>query len=406
MIILVLNSGSSSLKFQVINTSSEHLLIKGIVDGIGLPTCKFDYEYENKNVYKNMGGYEKDTNCYEKNSNQVTCPDHNEAVSIVLKTISETVGLDKIQAIGHRVVHGGEFYKEATLIDDDVIKKIDELKDLAPLHNPPNLAGILACKKLLPTLKQVAVFDTAFHESMPEHAYLYAIPYEYYEKFKIRKYGFHGTSHKYVSIQAKKFLNMEKCNLVTCHLGNGSSITAIQDGISIDTSMGFTPLQGILMGTRSGNIDPEIIVFLSKKLGKTDSEILSILNKQSGLKGICGFSDVRTIHEKALAGDKKCILALDILSYKLGKHIGSYMVVLPNVDAIVFTAGIGENAYYIRQRACDELVNFGVLIDKKKNEENKEIDISAPNSKVKILVIHTNEELMIAKETEELLKDH
>jgi acetate kinase len=381
MIILVLNSGSSSLKFQVIDPLSEAVLIKGIVDGIGLPTCTVSYAIADKETKVSF-----------------IALNHDIAVQEVLKVVEAQVGLQKIDAIGHRVVHGGEYYHDATVITDQVIAVIDDLKSLAPLHNPPNLAGILACKKLLPDLKQVAVFDTAFHQTMPPHSYLYALPYDYYQKYKIRKYGFHGTSHKYVSIMAKRFLKKE-CNLVTCHLGNGSSISSIRNGKSVDTSMGFTPLQGLIMGTRSGSIDPEIVPYLAHRLNTTDDEVIKILNKQSGLKGICGYSDVRTIHEKALAGDKQCLLALDMLSYDLGKNIAAFMAAIPKVDAIVFTAGIGQGATYVRAKVCDELRHLGVTIDLAKNKKNKDIDISSKKSKVKVLVIPTNEELMIAKET-------
>lgn len=386
MNILVLNSGSSSLKFQVIDPASETVAIKGIVDGIGLATCTLAYTVMDKE---------------SKGSSAIA--DHDAAVKEVLNIIEVIVGLQNLDAIGHRVVHGGENYHDATIITDKVIAVIDELKSLAPLHNPPNLAGILACRKLLPDITQVAVFDTAFHQTMPLHSYLYALPYEYYQKFKIRKYGFHGTSHKYVSIMAKRFLKKE-CNLVTCHLGNGSSITSIRKGKSVDTSMGFTPLQGLIMGTRSGSIDPEIVPYLAHKLNTTDDEVIKILNKQSGLKGICGYSDVRTIHEKALAGDKQCLLALDMLSYDLGKNIAAFMAAIPKVDAIVFTAGIGQGATYVRAKVCDELRHLGVIIDLAKNKKNKDIDISSKKSKVKVLVIPTNEELMIAKETAELMK--
>ncbi|MBU0980601.1 MAG: acetate kinase [Nanoarchaeota archaeon] len=386
MNVLVLNSGSSSLKFQVISAKTEKVLMKGIADGIGLPTCKFKVdEGRGEQIFS------------------MKFKDHKEAVSQVMKEIDKDIGLSNINAIGHRVVHGGEHYHDATVINNDVIKTIDRLSELAPLHNPPNLAGILACKKMLPKLKQVAVFDTAFHQTMPAHSYMYAIPYEHYQKYKIRKYGFHGTSHKYVTLEAQKYLK-KKANLVTCHLGNGSSITSVLKGKSVDTTMGLTPLQGVIMGTRSGSIDPEIVPFLADKLKVDAHAVIKMLNKESGLKGICGYPDVRTIYEKAKKGNKKCRLALDMLGYNLSMFISAHMAVLPSVDAIVFTAGIGQGAWYLREAICDNLAKFGVNLDRAKNRKNKAMDVTARGSKVKVLVIPTNEELMIAKETARLVK--
>ncbi|MBN2458473.1 acetate kinase [Candidatus Woesearchaeota archaeon] len=388
MNVLVINAGSSSVKFQVLDPATEKTMIKGIVDGIGLPTCEYRYTHKGK-----------------EHSIKQKIKDHNAAVKAVLETISELVGLDRINAVGHRVVHGGEYFSSAAVVNSDTIRKISELCELAPLHNPHNLSGIKACRKLLPKLKQAAVFDTAFHQSMPPHSFLYAIPYEYYKRYKIRKYGFHGTSHKYVAGIAAKMLKkpLSRCNLVTCHLGNGSSVTAIQNGKSVDTSMGFTPLQGLIMGTRSGDIDPEVVSFLQDKLKKDRHEVINILNKRSGLKGICGYSDVRTIHEKALKGCKRCDLALDMFAFRFVEYIGAYVAELPSVDAIVFTAGIGEGAYYLRKKVCDMLKNIGVRINYKKNSKNRAVDyvddITARGSKIKVFVIPTNEELMIAKET-------
>ncbi|MBU0667180.1 MAG: acetate kinase [Nanoarchaeota archaeon] len=387
MIILVLNAGSSSLKYQVINSKSEKILIKGHVDAIGLSNCSHKYSYK-----------EVENNTFSKIKN------HEEAAKQALKTIESTVGLNKLQAVGHRVVHGGELYQRPVKINDLMLQKITEFSKLAPLHNPPNIAGINACKKHLPNLKQVAIFDTSFHCTMPKKAYLYAIPLEYYQKCGVRKYGFHGTSHEYVSLKAAKILKKRNPNLVTCHLGNGSSITSVKKGVSVDTSMGFTPLQGVIMGTRSGTIDPSIVEFLSKSLKKDVSEVMNILYKESGLKGICGESDMRIISKKALKGNKKCILACEMLAYSGAKYIAAHMVALPSIDAIVFTGGMGEGSSFMREKICDNLLVFGVKIDAKKNAENKSVDISAKNSKIKLLVVHTNEELMIAKETEIVLK--
>jgi len=391
MNVLILNSGSSSLKFKVIDPGNEKLMLKGNIDGIGLPTCKFKYSFE---------GASSET------ARKIR--DHHEAVERVIDNIRKFIGLENINAIGHRVVHGGEYYSFPTLISQTVITRIKELCDLAPLHNPPNLDGILACRKLLPRVPQVAVFDTAFHQTMPEHSFLYAIPYDYYKKFKIRKYGFHGTSHKYVSQVAARMLKKSRPNLVTCHLGNGSSIACIKDGKSIDTTMGFTPLQGLIMGTRSGDIDPEIVEFLSRRLKSGSHDIIRILNKESGLKGICGYSDVRTIHEKAQKGNNKCQLALDMFAYRITQYIGAYIAALPDVDAIVFTAGIGQGAFYIRKKICNMLGNLGIRIDMKKNRANCDLeipgDITARGSKIKVFVIPTNEELMIAKETQKVVR--
>jgi acetate kinase len=383
--ILVLNSGSSSLKYQLIDMNDNKVLIRGHVDGIGLDTCFYKYTI-------NFKGYKQHTKI--KN--------HTEAVKLILNTLNNIIDTKKIDAIGHRVVHGGEYYSEAVKINKRVMHVINGLSELAPLHNPPNLAGIKACKKFFPKIPQVAVFDTAFHQTIPKKAYLYGIPLEYYEKYGIRKYGFHGTSHKYVMLEAKKILKKKSINLITCHLGNGSSITAIEKDKSIDTSMGFTPLQGLMMGTRSGDIDPAIITFLCKKLKKRPDEITSILNKESGLLGIDGYSDIRVIHEKAIKGNKKCILGLDMFAYRVTEYIGSYLGIMKKVDAIVFTAGISEGAYFLRELICKRLENVGIKLDKRKNKSHSKI-ISAKNSKIKVLVIPTNEELMIARETEKII---
>lgn len=394
MKILVLNSGSSSLKFQLFEIKEkEYVLIKGIVDGIGLDNSFIKYEIK---------GNAKKINKKIKN--------HKAALKDVLDIILNNKiisSLSDIKAIGHRAVHGGEEFKKTVLINDKVMKKIDELSELAPLHNPANLTGMRVCKELLPNVKQVAVFDTEFHSNMPEKAFVYGIPYKYYKGDGIRRYGFHGTSHKYVSKKAAEILgkNYDKLKIITCHLGNGSSIAAVQNGKSIDTSMGFTPLEGVIMGTRCGDIDPAIIFFLMKKEKLSVKEVDNLLNKKSGLFGISGISpDVRVLWDNEKKGNKRAGLALDILGYRIAKYIGSYIAVLNGVDAIVFTAGIGENAYYLRERILKNFEYIGLKIDKTRNKNNKTI-ISADNSKIKALVIPTNEELQIARETFELVKD-
>lgn len=378
MNILVLNSGSSSVKFQLLSFPSQKLIVKGDVDGIGLDSCTvFVDGVTIKKKFKN----------------------HTDSLTYILDLLKKY----SIDLIGHRVVHGGEYFSKATKITASVIKKIDNLSELAPLHNPANLAGILACKKLLPKVSQVAVFDTAFHQTIPKVAYLYALPIDYYTKYKIRKYGFHGTSHKYVMLEASKLLKKKNPSLLTCHLGNGSSITAIKKGKSINTSMGFTPLQGLIMGTRCGDLDPGIIPFLQEKTHYTSQEIELILNKKSGLLGIDGFSDMRTIYKKSLKGNKLCTLAIEMLAYDIVKYLGSYWAITGPIDAIVFTGGIGEHAYYLRKKVIDAFKHFGVKLDVSANKKNSVL-ISKKDSKVKVFLIPTNEELMIAKESYELLK--
>ena len=393
MKILVLNSGSSSLKFQLFEIKEkEYVLIKGIVDGIGLDNSFIKYEIK---------GNAKKINKKIKN--------HKAALKDVLDIILNNKiisSLSDIKAIGHRAVHGGEEFKKTVLINDKVMKKIDELSELAPLHNPANLTGMRVCKELLPNVKQVAVFDTEFHSNMPEKAFVYGIPYKYYKGDGIRRYGFHGTSHKYVSKKAAEILgkNYDKLKIITCHLGNGSSIAAVQNGKSIDTSMGFTPLEGVIMGTRCGDIDPAIIFFLMKKEKLSVKEVDNLLNKKSGLFGISGISpDVRVLWDNEKKGNKRAGLALDILGYRIAKYIGSYIAVLNGVDAIVFTAGIGENAYYLRERILRNFEYIGLKVDKTRNKNN-ELIISSDNSKIKVLVIPTNEELQIARETFELVR--
>ncbi|MFT4304921.1 MAG: acetate/propionate family kinase [Candidatus Woesearchaeota archaeon] len=386
--ILVLNAGSSSIKYKFFKNKKP--VLSGHVDAIALKNCKQIIKIDKATIEKN-----------------IKAKNHDEALKFVFDSLIDykiVNNLNEIEAIGHRVVHGGENFKEATIINNKVIKKIEELCSIAPLHNPHNLSGILACKKLLPKVKQVAVFDTAFHQTMPEKAYIYAIPEKFYKKHGIRRYGFHGTSHKYVSDKAYKFLKNKNKKIITCHLGNGSSITAINKGKSIDTSMGFTPLEGLPMGTRSGNLDPAIPLYIQNLLKQSEkNNINEILNKKSGLKALCGFSDMRTIYEKYKKKDKKAILAMDILSYKIAFYISGYLSSLNGVDAIVFTAGIGENAFYLREKICNHLNYLDLKLDKKKNKENKEI-ISSNKSKVKVFVIKTDEEKQIVEEVEKLIK--
>ena len=392
MKILVLNSGSSSLKFQVFD--NEDVLIKGMVDEIGS---------ENSFIKYDINGKQKKINEEIKS--------HKTALKDVLKIIIENKviqNLDEIKAIGHRAVHGGEEFKETVLVDEKVMKKIDDLKELAPLHNPANLMGMEVCKELLPNAKQVAVFDTSFHSSMDEKAFLYGLPYRYYKEYGVRRYGFHGMSHHYVSKKAAEIIGKkyDKLKIITCHMGNGSSIAAVMNGKSIDTSMGFTPLEGVIMGTRCGDIDPAIITFLMKKEKLSVKEIDEILNKKSGLLGIFGkSSDVRVLWENEKKGNKRAGLALDILGYRIAKYIGAYAAAMNGVDAIVFTAGIGENAFYVRERILKQFGYLGLKLDKKKNEKN-EIEISTKDSKVRTFVIPTNEELQIARETFELVKNN
>ncbi|MGV8169401.1 MAG: acetate/propionate family kinase, partial [Candidatus Nanoarchaeia archaeon] len=329
----------------------------------------------------------------------VIIKNHDDAIKLVLSHIPKK----DINIVGHRVVHGGEKYSAPITITEDVKKTIKELSSLAPLHNPPNLQGIESCEKLLPGIPQIAVFDTSFHSTISRKTFLYALPYSFYTEHGIRKYGFHGTSHNYIMLETKKLLKKEKINMISCHLGNGSSITAIKNNESVDTSMGFTPLAGIPMGTRSGDIDPGIILHLMENTNFSLEEMKKLLNKESGLLGISGESDMRKIYDKARNGNEKSLLAIDMLAYDLAKYIGSYFAVLGNVDAITFTGGLGENAFYVRSRAIKYLENFGVILDEDKNRRNEKI-ISSEKSKVKVLVLPTNEELMIARECGRMMK--
>ena len=381
MKILVINSGSSSLKFKFFD--NESVLAQGHIDGIGLHHCKFFF-----------------TTNLEKNVQNLPVKNHKEALKLALKTLlkSQVISSYKeIQAVGHRVVHGGEKFVQSTKIDSRVIKEIKKLSSLAPLHNPPNLEGIISCQKLLKRIPQVAVFDTAFHQTMPEKAFIYGLPYEFYEKQNIRRYGFHGTSHKFVVEKTLKLLKKKNAKIISCHLGNGSSITATLNGKSIDTSMGFTPLEGIIMGTRSGNLDPAIIFHLEKKYSKEAIE--EILLQKSGLKGLSKISsDMRHIYEKSLQKDKLANLTIDILAYQIAKYCGAYTASLNGLDALIFTGGLGEKAFYVREKVCKYLEFLGAKLDSAKNKKCEEL-ISDSKSKIKVFVIKTNEELQIARET-------
>ncbi len=390
MNILVINSGSSSLKFRLFENKGQDfkVLCKGIVDGIGLKTCEF--RMENGKI---------------KIAEHVLCKGHKEALNMALNAMLKhqfIPSLDAIKAIGHRVVHGGEHYRKAVKITPHVIRVIRELSELAPLHNPPNLKGILACKKFLPKVPQIAVFDTAFHETLPPKAYLYALPYDLYKRHGIRRYGFHGTSHQYVTEKARALGAYKK--IVSCHMGNGSSIAAVLNGKSVDTSMGLTPLEGIPMGTRSGDIDSAIIFHLLKQHRLSADKIEKMLIHESGLKGLSGMSsDVRDLWAAVKKRNKRAILTFEILCYRIAKYIAGYAAAMNGLDAVVFTAGIGENAYYLRTQVCSYLRHLGVRLNEQKNRKNALI-ISTSNSKVAVLVIPTNEEEQIAKETHNVLR--
>ncbi|AIF43195.1 acetate kinase [Virgibacillus sp. SK37] len=388
--VLAVNAGSSSLKFQLFQMPEEIVLAKGLTERIGLKDSIFTLEIgDNK----------------EKTIQDI--PNHEIAVKQVLHALTSSgviQSLDEINAVGHRVVHGGERFSDSVPITDDVIQSIEELSELAPLHNPANLTGIVAFKEVLPEVPMVAVFDTAFHQTMPESSYLYSLPYEYYKDYGIRKYGFHGTSHKYVSQRAAELLNMpvEQLRLISCHLGNGASIAAIQEGKSIDTSMGFTPLAGVTMGTRSGNIDPALIPYVMEKTGKTAEEVIHVLNKESGMLALSGFSsDLRDIEQQAKDNDR-AELALEVFAGRIHKYLGSYAAKMSGVDAIIFTAGVGENSDVVREKVLHGLEFMGVYWDPSRNKvRGQERFINYPHSPVKVIVIPTNEEVMIARDTVE-----
>lgn len=397
MKVLVINCGSSSLKFQFIDMKDESVLAKGNVERIGIGGSFLKYQ---------PGEGDKVT--IEKD-----LKDHREAMKIVIDSLLDSkVGVIKdvseISAVGHRVVHGGEFFSGSVVIDDAVIKALEDCIELAPIHNPPNLMGIRACQEIMPKTPMVGVFDTAFHHSIPKQAYMYGLPYEVYEKYKVRKFGFHGTSHKYVYYRLAEIMGRDPKNfkVITCHLGNGSSVTAIKNGESIDTSLGYTPLAGLPMGTRCGDIDPAIVPFLMEKEGMSTKEISDYMNKKSGVFGLSGVSsDFRDLGEAAEKGNERAQLALDVFTYSVKKFISTYVGILNGVDAIVFTAGIGENDAYVREKVIEGLDNLGIAIDKDKNKvRGKEVDITKDGAKVKTFIIPTNEELMIARDTQKLVK--
>ena len=397
MKILVINCGSSSLKYQLIDMETEELMAKGLVERIGIEGSRIKHETIGK----------------EKKTIETPMQDHKRALELVMESLTnEEYGaiksLDEIDAVGHRVVHGGEDFAKSVVIDEKVLKGIEDNVEIAPLHNPPNIMGIKACQRLLPNVKQVAVFDTAFHQTMPAESYIYALPYEYYEKYKIRRFGFHGTSHKYITNRAAEMLgkDVNEVNLITCHLGNGSSICAVKNGKSIDTSMGFTPLEGLAMGTRCGDLDPAILPFIMEKENLSTDEINTLINKKSGVLGISGVSsDFRDIEAARDEGNKRAKLALDIFEKRVRGYIGSYMTELDHVDAIVFTAGVGENSIEMRESIVNGLKSLGIKIDPERNNVRGEDKlISADDTSIKIFVIPTNEELMIARDTKELVK--
>ena len=391
MNVLVINCGSSSLKYQLINSDSEAVLAKGLCERIGI---------DGRLVYQKTG-------C-DKEITEAPMPTHKEAIQMVLDALTNDKtgaieSLKEVNAVGHRVVHGGEKFASSVIIDDEVIAAIEECNDLAPLHNPANLIGIRVCGELMPGVPQVAVFDTAFHQTMPAKAYLYGLPREYYKKYKVRRYGFHGTSHSFVSKRAIDFLGLDKDNskVIVCHLGNGSSISAVVNGKCVDTTMGLTPLEGVVMGTRSGNIDPAIMEYIAKKENLDIAGVMNVLNKKSGLQGMSGVSsDMRDLVAAAESGNEDAANAIEVLCYGIAKFVGGYVAAMNGVDAIVFTAGIGENAGNVREKVVSYLGYLGISLDAEANNvRGEEVVISTADSKVKVAVIPTNEELAICRET-------
>jgi len=397
MNVLVINCGSSSLKYQFINSDSEEVLAKGLCERIGIDGSQITYQPK--------GG--------DKEVTVTPMPDHTVAVQLVIDALTNAKtgvvkSLSDIDAVGHRIVHGGEKFATSVVINDEVVKAIEECNDLAPLHNPANLIGINACKKLMPNVPMVAVFDTAFHQTMPPKAFLYGIPYEYYEKYKVRRYGFHGTSHDYVSTEAAKFLGKDRKDLkiIVCHLGNGASISAVMNGKSVDTSMGLTPLDGLIMGTRSGSIDPAIVTFLAGKLNTDADEVLNILNKKSGVYGLSKVSsDFRDLEKAYNEGNELAKTTLETFSYHVAKYIGAYAAAMNGVDIIAYTAGVGENTSIVREMVGEYLGYLGTYIDPEKNKMRGEtVVLSSPGSKVITMIVPTNEELAICRETVRLVK--
>ena len=397
MNILVINCGSSSLKYQLINSDTEAVLAKGLCERIGIEGSQI--------TYQPAGG--------EKEVTVSPMPTHTQAIQMVLDALTNKksgviASLAEVGAVGHRVVHGGEKFTSSTVITDEAMKAIEECNDLAPLHNPANLIGIRACQELMPNVPMVAVFDTAFHQTMPEEAYLYGLPYEYYEKYKVRRYGFHGTSHSFVSKRAAEVAGKpyEDLKIIVCHLGNGASLSAVKNGKSVDTSMGLTPLEGLIMGTRSGDMDPAIMEFIAKKENLDIAGVMNVLNKKSGVQGISGLSsDFRDLEEGMEAGNERAAAAIEVFSYRVAKYIGSYVAAMNGVDVIAFTAGIGENAPLVRDKVLAYLGYLGITVDEEANSKRgDDIVISTPDSKVTVCVIPTNEELAIARETVALVK--
>ena len=391
MNVLVINCGSSSLKYQLINSDTEDVLAKGLCERIGI---------DGRLVYQKAG-------C-DKEITEAAMPTHKEAIQMVLDAlVNDKTGaiksLSEVNAVGLRIVHGGEKFASSVVITDEVLEAVAQCNDLAPLHNPANLIGINACKELMPGVPMVAVFDTAFHQTMPEKAYLYGLPYEYYENYKVRRYGFHGTSHSFVSKETARFLGMDLKNskIIVCHLGNGASISAVKDGKCVDTSMGLTPLEGLVMGTRSGDIDPAIMEYIAKKEDLDIAGVMNVLNKKSGLEGISGLSsDFRDLTAGAKEGNKRAIAAIEVFCYRVAKYVGSYVAAMNGVDAIAFTAGIGENVGLVREKVCSYLGYLGITLDAEANAKSgDDCVISAADSKVKVAVIPTNEELAICRET-------
>ena len=391
MNVLVINCGSSSLKYQLINSDTEDVLAKGLCERIGI---------DGRLVYQKAG-------C-DKEITEAAMPTHKEAIQMVLDAlVNDKTGaiksLSEVNAVGHRIVHGGEKFASSVVITDEVLEAVAQCNDLAPLHNPANLIGINACKELMPGVPMVAVFDTAFHQTMPEKAYLYGLPYEYYENYKVRRYGFHGTSHSFVSKETARFLGMdlENSKIIVCHLGNGASVSAVKDGKCVDTSMGLTPLEGLVMGTRSGDIDPAIMEYIAKKEDLDIAGVMNVLNKKSGLEGISGLSsDFRDLTAGAKEGNKRAIAAIEVFCYRVAKYVGSYVAAMNGVDAIAFTAGIGENVGLVREKICSYLGYLGITLDAEANAKSGDnCVISAADSKVKVAVIPTNEELAICRET-------
>ncbi len=395
MKVLVINCGSSSLKYQLFNMEDESVLAKGLVERIGIEGSMLTHQPTGK----------------DKAVMNTDIPNHSVGIKMVLEALTDKAhgvigSMSEIAAVGHRVVHGGEKFAGSVLITPEVMQALEDCIEMAPLHNPPNILGINACSEIMPDVPQVGVFDTAFHQTMPAKAFLYGLPYDAYKNYGIRRYGFHGTSHKYVSQQAAELMgrSASELKIITCHLGNGASVAAVKNGQSIDTSMGFTPLEGLVMGTRSGEVDPAILPFLMKKENLTAEQIDSYLNKKSGVLGLSGISsDFRDIEQAAEEGNERAQLALDVFAYRVKKFIGSYTAVMGGVDAIVFTAGVGENDIYMREQICEGLEYLGTAIDKAKNKvRGKNAEISVDGAKVKIFVVPTNEELVIARDTMEI----